>query len=337
MLHHIRRAAAIMLALAPIAATAAETKKEELLDMRNWSEVALPGAPFQIDIPMPFKPTVVRESDSGKTTTWPTAYGFLNIKVEFNDRPDTASPFSPKEFLELYAGGILQNKTNGVADVTETTVAGYPAAKMMVEHDDKSGSDRMRTERLLVRVGKDDWSVETLRFAGGDGAKESKRVFDSIQKPSKPPALTPQKIGRLTVKISGKPKIDIGKLDAESAKTYEKWDTYDFIDPDGIGITIYNIRVKPEYAFEPKQWAQQLVDGGFKNGVDKPYVFSEVFAGYPGAMAQTTTADNAGEYAIRYLSVGDDREGWTFMMSGMNTARTAAQFREIIKSIEIAP
>lgn len=329
---------AVALAMAPMTVAAdTGTATTELADLRRWTEFTPPGAPFQVDIPMPIKPALVRETSGVKMTTWPTDYGLMSIEIQLTDRPGATTSFSARDNLEMLGGGLIKDWKNPSAKVTDLTVLGYPAAKLEIEHDVSSG--RIRVERLLIRVGADDWTVQTTRFVGRDGEVDSAHIFRSIKAVSPAPVLTPAKIGRLTIKAFGKPKITADKLTGDAAATYEKWVTHAFDYKGNTKAWVYNIRVKPGNDFNYQAAAQMIIDDVIQQSNPKPkiYSFPERISGFSGTEASGQAITGDGEEAFRILSVGDGQEGWAILIAGPNDARSATIFREMIESIEVKP
>jgi hypothetical protein len=306
----------------------------ELPDLGRWNEVALPGAPFRVDIPMPLQSEGPKDSAGSKLTTWKTAYGLMNIEISFRDRAAPTS-FSPRQNLEMLAGGLVAKWTNPSVKVTDLTVVGYPAARVEMEHDVTSG--RIRTERLLIRVAEDDWVVQTTRFVGKDGGADSMHIFRSIKAPAPAPVLAPASVGRMTIKAFGKPVVTADKLEGDAGKTYEKWVTHAFDYQGSTKAWIYNIRVKPGQAFDAEAMARMLVDNVVQQSNPKPqvYPFPQTIGGLQGVMARGQAITGDGEECFRILAVGDGQEGWAMLIAGPNTARSEAMFREMIESIQI--
>lgn len=333
-LSKITMLAALALMPAPALAQAAP-EPAKLVDLQRWNEVVLPGAPFRIDMPMPFKSETEKVIGDTKEKTWKTAYGFMNVEISFSDR-DRDSTFSVRKYLELLAGGLLEKWKNATAEVTDLTVLGYPAAKLVMENDVDSG--RIRTERLLFRVGQDDWAIQTSRFLT-DGELDSAHIFRSIQAPSPAPVLTPASVGRMNIKGFGKPIVTVDKLEGDASATYDKWVTYAFDHQGSIKAWIYNIQVKPGNAFDVQAIGQMLVDSVVQQSKGKPqfYSFAQRIGGLEGVDGRGQAVTGEGEEAFRIFSVGDGPEGWAMLAAGPNDARTETVLREMMGSITFQP
>jgi hypothetical protein len=326
----------IAAALALVAVGAAPGTPAELPDLGRWNEVALPGAPFRIDIPMPLTFDGEKMIGTAKRKTWKTNYGLMSIEVGLMDRPGPTS-FTPRQTQEMLAGGLIADWKNPTAKVTDVTLLGYKAARLELEHDVSSG--RIRTERLLIRVGEDDWSVQTTRFVGRDGEVDSAHIFRSIQALSPAPVLTAATVGRMTIKAFGKPIVTVDKLEGDAGKTYDKWVTHAFDYQGKTKAWIYNIRVKPGNMFDAAAAAKMLVDNVVKQSNPKPQVYSlpQQVGAYQGVFARGQAITGEGEECFRILAVGDGQEGWVMLLAGPNSARTESMLREMIASIEIKP
>jgi hypothetical protein len=269
-------------------------------------------------------------------TTWRTNYGLMSIEITFSDRVGATS-FSPRELLEMLGGGLIGDWKNPYANVTDLQVVGHQAALIELEHDVDSG--RLRTERLLIRAGDDDWTVQITRFVAEDDGLDSAHIFRSIQAPVPAPVLTPATVGRMTIKGFGEPVVTVDQLEGDSGATYDKWVTYAF-DPEGkTKAWIYNIRVKPGNVFDAPGAAQMLLDSVINQSNPKPsiYTFPMDVGGLQGTFARGQANTGEGEECFRILAVNDGPEGWAMMLAGPNTARSEAMFREMIDSIQIAP
>jgi hypothetical protein len=327
--HRIVIAAAIALAPAPALA-------QELADLGRWNEVALPGAPFRVDIPMPFKPATEKMNGTTKVTTWQTNYGLMSIEITFSDRAGGTS-FSAREHLEMLGGGLITEWKNPYANVTDLQVAGHTAALLELEHDVDSG--RLRTDRLLIRVGDDDWTVQTTRFLDRGDDLDSQHIFKSIQAPAPAPVLTQAAVGRMTIKGFGAPMVTVDALEGDAGATYDKWVTHAFDYQGSTKAWIYNIRVKPGNVFDAPSAAQMLLDNVVQQSNPEPnfYTLPMDVGTLRGTFARGQAVTGDGEECFRILAVGDGEEGWAMLLAGPNTARSEAMFREMIDSIQIAP
>jgi hypothetical protein len=323
-------------ALAPVPALA-----QELPDLGRWTEVTLPGAPFRVDIPMPLTPKADRVIGTTTIKGWETDYGLMSIELGFTDRTVPTS-FSARDNLEQLAGGLIQEwKTptaNLVANVSDLTVAGHTAAKMEIERTLDSGR-RIRTERLLVRVGDDDWTVQTTRFVGQGDDLDSAHIFESVQAPTPGPTLTEAAVGRMTIKGFGQPTVTVDQLEGDAAASYDKWVTHAFDYQGTTKAWIYNIRVKPGNVFDAAAAAQMLIDNVVQQSDPQPsvYPFPMEVGALEGTFARGQANTGQGEECFRILAVADGPEGWAMLLAGPNTARSETMFREMIDSIRIAP
>lgn len=319
----------------PIAALAAWTMAPaELPDLARWNEVALPGAPFRIDMPMPLKVEPDRINSGITTKTWTTAYGLMRIEISYVDRPGRTS-FSARDNLEMLGGGLIPKWKNATAKVTDLKLVGYTAARLEMEHDVSSG--RIRVEHVLIRVGEDDWTVQTTRFVGRDGETDSMHIFRSIKPPSPAPVLTPAKIGRLTIQSFGKPVVTQERGDANA--TFANWTTYAFDYQGTTKAWVYHIRMKPGAAFDNDAMMKFQADNVVNQSNPKPRLFpySETIAGLPGSTVRGQAITGEGEECFRILTVGSGAEGWVMLIAGPNNARSETLFRDMIASIRIAP
>lgn len=321
-------AAAALVALAPASS--------DLADLGRWNEVVPPGAPFRVDLPMPleFKGEKMVGNTTIKSRTWNSAYGLMLIQITHMDRPQPTS-FSARQNLEMLAGGLVKDWKNPTVRISDLTVAGHGAARLEMEHDVSSG--RMRIERVLIRVGEDDWTVQATRFLGRGGDADAAHIFRSIQAPSPAPVLTQATVGRMTIKAFGKPVVTADKLKGDAAATYEKWVTHAFDYQGRTKAWIYNIRVKPGQVFDADGMAKMLIDNVVQQSNPQPKVtpFPQAVGGLPGVVARGQAVTGDGEECFRIVAVGDGQEGWAMLIAGPNTARSETMFREMVGSIAI--
>jgi hypothetical protein len=329
---------AIMAALTLVAVGAAPAPPApaELPDLGRWNEVAPPGAPFRIDIPMPLTFAGEKMIGTTKRKTWKTNYGLMSIEIGLMDRPGPTS-FTPRQTQEMLAGGLVSDWKNPMARVTDVTLLGYSAARLELEHDVTSG--RLRTERLLIRVGEDDWTVQTTRFVGRDGDLDSMHIFRSIKAPSPAPLLTETRVGRMTVKGFGKPVVTKEKLSGSNAAAYEHWTAYAFDYQGTTKAWIYHIKYKPGNVFDPAGYAKLQIDNVRQQSKPNLQVYDlpQQVGAYQGVFARGQAITGEGEECFRILAVGDGQEGWAMLLAGPNSARTETMLREMIASIQIAP
>jgi hypothetical protein len=318
----------------PVPATGAAAPNE-LADLGRWNEVTLPGAPFRIDMPMPLTFAGEKAIGTSNRKTWKTNYGLMSIEVSFMDRPGPTS-FTPRQTQEMLAGGLVKDWKNPLAKVSDVNVLGHAAARLELEHDVDSG--RIRTERLLIRVGDDDWTVQTTRFVGRGDDLDSMHVFRSIRAPALPPVLTETRVGRMTIKGFGKPVVTRDKLAGDTAATYEHWTTYAFDYQGTTKAWIYHLKYKPGNAFDPAGFAKQQIDNVRQQSRPNIQVYDlpQQTAGLPGHFARGQAITGEGEECFRILAVGDGPEGWVLLLAGPNSARTESLLREMIASIQVA-
>lgn len=324
------------LAFAPVPALA-----QEMPDLARWTEVTLPGAPFRIDIPMPLTAQPDRVLDTTTIKKWDTEYGLMGIELGFTDR-NLPTSFSARDNLEQLAGGLIPEwntpTANLVVDVSDLTVIGYPAAKLEIERTLDSGR-RIRTERLLIRLGHDDWTVQTTFFAdsGGGDALEAAHIFESIKPLAPVPALAPARVGRMTINGFGAPVVTVD--DVGGNPTYDKWVTYAFDYQGDTKAWIYNIRVKPGNSFDAAAAAQMLLDTVTQQSNPRPQSYTTTMnvGTLSGTFARGQAITGEGEECFRILALEDGQEGWAMLLAGPNNARSETIFREMIASITVAP
>lgn len=314
-------------AAAPVEAAAAPG---ELVDLVRWYEYVPPGAPFRIDMPMPMTASE-RDASGTKISSWKTKFGLMNIDISFFKRPGNAV-FTPRRVQELMADGLKTNWKNPTSTITDVTVLGYPGAKLEIEHDVTGG--RIRVERLLFRIGQDDWVIQTTRFTGRDGELDSAHIFRSIKAPAPAPVLTPATIGRMTIRGFGKPVVTVDKLAKDSP--YAKWTTHAFDYQGKTKAWVYNIRMKAG-AFDTAAFARLIADTVINQSNPKPRIFPfpETIGGFPGQLARGQAVTGDGEEAFRIVTVGDGAEGWAMLAAGPNSARTEALLKQMVESIQI--
>ncbi|RYD47524.1 MAG: hypothetical protein EOP60_17280, partial [Sphingomonadales bacterium] len=166
----------------PIAALAAWTMAPAAPPaLGMWDEVTLPGAPFRVDLPKQLTLEGETVTSGIKTRTWGASNGLMTIEISYVDRPGRTG-FTVHNNLEALGSGLVKDWKNATYKVTDLRVAGQTAAKLVIEHDMPSG--RVRVEHLAMRVGDDDWTVQTTRFVGRDGEDDSTHIFRSIQAPA---------------------------------------------------------------------------------------------------------------------------------------------------------
>ncbi|MES2988359.1 MAG: hypothetical protein V4808_10680 [Pseudomonadota bacterium] len=320
-----------------IAAAAAWTMAPDPLpDLARWNEVSVPGAPFRIDMPMPLKVEPDRASSGVTTKTWKTAYGLMLIEISYVDRP-RATSFTARNNLEMLGSGLMSKWKNATYKVSDLRVLGYNAAKLEMEHDVTSG--RIRVEHLLIRVGEDDWTVQTSRYVGRDGGPDSMHIFRSIQAPAPAPVLASVTIGRLTMKAFGKPVVTQQRLTPSEAQSYTGSTMYAFDYQGTTKAWLYHLKVKPGVAFDTEGLTRAQLDN--VKGQSKPnavaFSFPYTFNGNPGVQGRGQAIIGEGEEAFRIVTLGNGQDGWVMLMAGPNRVRTEAMMRDMIASIQIRP
>lgn len=319
--------------IAAITALAAWTMSPaQLPQLGSWSEVTLPGAPFRVDLPAQLKLEADRVTSGVRTRTWSGSHGLMTIEISYVDRPGPTG-FSARSNLEALGAGLLKQWKNATASVSDMRVAGHIAAKLEIEHDVERG--RIRVEHVAMRVGEDDWTVQTTRFVGRDGEVESAHILRSLQAPSPMPALAPAAIGRLTVKAFGKPVVTNATL--PDASPYAQWTTHAF-DYDGkTKAWIFQLRMKPGQILSIEEHMQAEIDNVVQQSNPKPRInaFPDMIAGYPAMTATGQTITAEGEECFRIVVLGEGQEGWVMLMAGPNTARSQMLYRDMITSIQV--
>ncbi|HEX8303080.1 hypothetical protein [Sphingomonas sp.] len=311
------------------------------VDLRRWKEVTLPGAPFQIDVPPKALVASERVDQGIRYKTWKTEHGFLSVEIHLVDRSANVTD-APRRFLELVGGSMIKDKKNPTAKVTDTTMLGYPAAKLEVEFDFPSG-DRYHLEEVLIRVGQDDWSIQTSRLANGNlGASadaEEDHIFASVRAPVAKPVLIPLAAGRMKMSVPAPAVAANEPIAGEWATLLDKWTTYTIDDKKGTQVWVYHMRSKPGKPLNPRalgdMMAQQAVTMGFST--KKRLIFEQSVGGTTGYVGQGAERTKYGDGAVRIITFGNGDDLWGVFGAGPNSARTETMFDDMAKSIVIAP
>lgn len=309
------------------------------VSMRDWKEWVPPSAPFRIDVPGELKAQPDEQVGSGSVThSWEILTGHLSVRVSVND-----SNYDPVDtvhgMMNVLGHRFTDTRKNPTLALSDLTVAGYPAAKIVFEYDLDSGG-RYHGEELTVRVGQDDWSIYTGHMTTEDWAFNAEaHIYASLKAPLAIPALSPASAGRLSYKAPGKPVTSEQALDGDWATYFDSWTLQAFDDGKGSKIWVSHMKVKPGQQIDPVPLAQFFADSVKEQSDDKPNMFAinQEVAGRPGAFARGTLHYSVGYQDGQVVAVGDGSDYWTILAGGPNDARTEAMFNAVIASMKIAP